>query len=96
MLFWPSEEGFWPLINSIDSEVKKKLCPCYNGRNFEQNQSNISFCRMYGTAVMQTISNSTIIKNIDKMKLIIHSALHCALNTYNFSHKGTFCKIRIT
>jgi hypothetical protein len=25
MLFWPSEEGFWPLIASIASEVKNNF-----------------------------------------------------------------------
>ena len=38
MLFWPSQEGFWPLTASITLEVKKKLCLCYNGKDFDQNQ----------------------------------------------------------
>ena len=65
MLFWPSEEGFWPLTASITLEVKNYVP--YRGRNFEQNQQNKIFCRMYGLAVMQTISNSMIIENIDKI-----------------------------
>ena len=39
--------------------------PCYN---FEQNQWYKIFCRMYGLTVMQTISSSTNITNIDKIK----------------------------
>ena len=61
MLFWPSEEGFGPLTAFITSEVK-------NGRNFEQIQWNKIFCTIYGLALMQTFSDSMLIKNIDKIQ----------------------------
>ena len=60
LLFWPSEEDLWPLTASITTEVK-------NVRNFERNQWNKNFCRMHGLSLMHTISNSTTIKNNDKI-----------------------------
>ena len=66
MLFWPSYEGFWPLTASITSEVKNN----YNHVTMERILNKIReffFSRMYGLAVMQTISNSTTIRNMDNI-----------------------------
>ena len=59
MLFCPSVEGFWPLTASITSTVKNNYVHFWNERNFEQNQLQFFFCRMYSFAV--------IIKDIDKI-----------------------------
>ena len=62
MLFWPSEEGFWPLTAFITSEVKNN----YDHVTMEGILNKISekkFCRMHGF----TMSSSTTIKNIDKI-----------------------------
>ena len=46
MLFWSSEEGFWPLKSLQTLGGQKQLYLCYNVRNFEQNL-NIIYCRMF-------------------------------------------------
>ena len=51
--------------NSLhDLEDKKWICPCYNSLNFKQIRCNTFFCRMYGLAVMLSVTISTTSKNI--------------------------------
>ena len=53
-------------ISICQSKLKHKLLPpdtLYNAKNVEQ----IHFCRMYGLAVMLSVTTSTASKNIDKI-----------------------------
>ena len=54
--------------NSVHNhEGQKYLCPCHNSKNFEQIHWNQIFCRMYGLAVMLSISRLTTSKTINKI-----------------------------
>ena len=60
--------GVFLASNSLhDLGGQKRFCWCYNTKFFEQSQWNKTFCRMYGLAVMLSISRRTTIKNIDKI-----------------------------
>ena len=63
---------FWVFLasNSLhDLGGQIKLCSCYNTKNFEQTHWNKTFYRMYGLAMMLSISTQTNLKNIDKIVL---------------------------
>ena len=52
-------------------EVKKKLRPYHNPKNFEQIHWNQPFRGMYGLAVVLSISTPTTSRNIDEIANII-------------------------
>jgi hypothetical protein len=47
---------------------QKRSCPCYNPKNFEQIHWRKLFCRMYGLAVILSISTWTTMCLINKIK----------------------------
>ena len=65
-LFWPAEDGFWPLTAYITSEVKISYAHVKTPGMLNKFPENKIFVGCNGLAVMLVSSASTPIKNIDK------------------------------
>ena len=66
MPFLASEGCFWPLAASMRSEVKKNM-PILNLNEFLTNSVKYSFfCRIYGLAVIEVMTLSGHLSNIDE------------------------------
>ena len=68
----------------LDLRHQKQLCPCCNAWNFEQIHLTENFCRICGIAVMQSVTISTVSKNINKMPKSTKS--NCSIYADSFFH----------
>ena len=71
---------------------QKQSCPCLNSYNFEQNQRNQLFHRIYGLAVNLIMTPSGQLSNIDEILCTLISRLFSKSVNAKLS-AGFFCQI---
>ena len=95
-VFWLLRRVFFLLLTAfMMSEVKNYHVNVTIQGFLKQNQWKKNICRMYSLAVMQSISNSTTIKNIGKIKCWCFCAKYAFLHFSNQPRKNTYTSMDI-